>query len=127
MHYGVVVVGAGVAGLTVGSLLAKKGKSVLIFEHLGKRLVHGDVNKEMPVWDEMTERWGSIRDRYKIGNRSEMRRFITALVDTPFEGFDTWDDRSRGVGVDRAAQAGLTVAEDYLGCRLPGFQETWRY
>ena len=35
--------------------------------------------------------------------------------------------RSRGVGVDRASRAGLTVVEDYLGRRLPGFEETWRY
>ncbi len=35
--------------------------------------------------------------------------------------------RSRGIGVDRAARAGLVVAEDYLGKRLPGFDETFRY
>jgi phytoene dehydrogenase-like protein len=35
--------------------------------------------------------------------------------------------RSRGIGVDRAARAGLTVAEDYLGRRIPGLNETWRY
>lgn len=35
--------------------------------------------------------------------------------------------RSRGIGVDRAARAGLTVVEDYLGRRLAGFEETWRY
>jgi hypothetical protein len=33
--------------------------------------------------------------------------------------------RSRGIGVDRAARAGLTVVEDYLGRRLDGFG--WRY
>ena len=35
--------------------------------------------------------------------------------------------RSRGIGVDRAARAALTVAEDYLGRRLGGFEQTWRY
>jgi hypothetical protein len=35
--------------------------------------------------------------------------------------------RSRGIGVDRAARAGLTVAEDILGGRIPGFEDTWRY
>jgi len=35
--------------------------------------------------------------------------------------------RSRGIGVDRAARAGLTVVEDYLGRRLPGFEGSWRY
>ena len=34
---------------------------------------------------------------------------------------------SRGIGVDRAARAGLSVVEDYLGKRLPGFEETFRY
>jgi phytoene dehydrogenase-like protein len=33
--------------------------------------------------------------------------------------------RSRGIGVDRAARAGLTVVEDILGRRLEGFG--WRY
>jgi 2-polyprenyl-6-methoxyphenol hydroxylase-like FAD-dependent oxidoreductase len=35
--------------------------------------------------------------------------------------------RSRGIGIDRAARAGLTVAEEILGRRLPGFDATWRY
>jgi hypothetical protein len=35
--------------------------------------------------------------------------------------------RSRGIGVDRASRAGLTVVEDILGKKLPGFEETWRY
>jgi len=35
--------------------------------------------------------------------------------------------RSRGVGTDRAARAALTVVEDVLGRRLPGFDDTWRY
>ena len=35
--------------------------------------------------------------------------------------------RSRGIGVDRASRAGLTVVEDYLGKRLSGFEGSWRY
>jgi phytoene dehydrogenase-like protein len=35
--------------------------------------------------------------------------------------------RSRGIGVDRAARAALTAVEDYLGRRIAGFEETWRY
>ena len=34
---------------------------------------------------------------------------------------------SRGIGVDRAARAGLTVVEDMLGRRLWSLEETWRY
>lgn len=33
--------------------------------------------------------------------------------------------RSRGIGVDRAARAGLTCAEKYLGRRIPEFKESW--
>jgi hypothetical protein len=35
--------------------------------------------------------------------------------------------RSRGIGVDRAARAGVTVAEDILGRRLATFGDGWRY
>lgn len=35
--------------------------------------------------------------------------------------------RSRGIGVDRAARAGLTCAEDILGRRLWPLDEGWRY
>ncbi len=35
--------------------------------------------------------------------------------------------RSRGVGVDRAARAALTVVEDVLGRRLATFGDGWRY
>jgi thioredoxin reductase len=31
------------------------------------------------------------------------------------------------IGVDRAARAALTVVEDYLGRRLAGFEDAWRY
>ena len=33
--------------------------------------------------------------------------------------------RSRGIGVDRAARAGLTCAEKYLGKRIPEFKASW--
>ncbi len=35
--------------------------------------------------------------------------------------------RSRGIGVDRSARAGLTVVEDILGRRLATFGDGWRY
>jgi phytoene dehydrogenase-like protein len=35
--------------------------------------------------------------------------------------------RSRGIGIDRAARAALTTVEDYLGRRIPGLGDTWRY
>jgi hypothetical protein len=33
--------------------------------------------------------------------------------------------RSRGIGVDRAARAGLTCVEQILGKRIPEFKESW--
>lgn len=35
--------------------------------------------------------------------------------------------RSRGIGIDRAARAGLTAAETYLGRPIAGLEDTWRY
>ncbi len=39
------------------------------------------------------DQWGSIRDRYS-GNKDELKKVIKALIDTPFEEFEKWDDRS---------------------------------
>lgn len=33
--------------------------------------------------------------------------------------------RSRGIGVDRAARAGLTCVEKFLGTRIPEFKDSW--
>jgi phytoene dehydrogenase-like protein len=46
-------------------------------------------------------------------------------VDGLYFASDTF--RSRGVGVDRAARAALTVVEEYLGRRLETFGDGWRY
>ena len=35
--------------------------------------------------------------------------------------------RARGIGIDKAARAGITTAEVVLGCRLPEFAGTMRY
>ena len=39
-----------------------------------------------------SERWGSIRDRYS-GDKSELKKVIKALMETPYEALDEWDDR----------------------------------
>jgi phytoene dehydrogenase-like protein len=128
--YDVIVVGAGAAGLSAASLLAKNCKSVLvlerspylggrgmaiddegyqlnlgahlmedsgsgmtkIFEHVGKELIHGTVNNEMPVWNHETEQWGSIRDRYS-GDKTELKKLIKALEETTWDELEEWDDR----------------------------------
>lgn len=77
-----------------GHLLEDSGSGITkVFEHLGKRLGHGPVSSDMPVWDHENDRWGSIRDRY-AGNKDELKKVIRAVVETPFEEFDAWDDRS---------------------------------
>jgi len=77
-----------------GHLLEDSGSGITkIFEHVGKRLGHGTVSSDMPVWDHEHDRWGSIRDRYS-GNKDELKKVIKALIDTPEEEFEKWDDRS---------------------------------
>ncbi len=77
-----------------GHLLEDSGSGITkIFEYLGKRLGHGPANTDMNVWDHKAEKWGSIRDRYS-GNKDELKKVIKAVVDTPYEEFEKWDDRS---------------------------------
>jgi monoamine oxidase len=77
-----------------GHLLEDSGSGLTrIFEYLGKRLGHGTVSSDMPVWDHTRNDWGSIRDRY-TGNKEELKKVINVLLDTPYEAFDEWDDRS---------------------------------
>lgn len=52
--------------------------------------MHGEVSNEMPIW-ENGRGWGSVRDRYT--DRAELKKVIRALVDTPYEALDEWDDR----------------------------------
>lgn len=84
-------------GFTVnigGHLIEDGGSGITrIFENVGKELVHGKVNAEMPVWDHEKNQWGSIRDRYST-NKTELKKVIHALVDTPWEELDNWDDRN---------------------------------
>lgn len=129
--YDVVVIGAGAAGLTAGSLLAREGRSVCVlersphlggralavedegfrlnlgghliedsgsgltkvFEHVGKELIHGEVSREMPVWDNEAGHWSSIKDRYGA-EKAELKKIIKALTETSWDELEQWDDRS---------------------------------
>jgi len=76
-----------------GHLIEDTGSGLgRIFEYLGVDLKEGPVSTDMPVWDHESERWGSIRDRYS-GSRAELKRVISAIVATPYEDLDEWDDR----------------------------------
>jgi phytoene dehydrogenase-like protein len=74
-----------------GHLLEDSGSGLTrIFAHLGKELVHGTASDEMPVW--RGDRWSSIREGYS-GAKAELKKVIGALMETPFEELDRWDDR----------------------------------
>jgi phytoene dehydrogenase-like protein len=76
-----------------GHLLEDSGGGLTkVFEYLGKHLEHGKASSDMLVWDHDHERWGSIRDR-NSGDKSELKKVIRALLDTPYEELDRWDDQ----------------------------------
>ena len=79
----------------IGShLVEDTGSGIMkIAEYLGSKIEIGPINTDMPVWDHVEEKWGSIRDRYSGSNRQELKKVIKALVDTPYEEFDNWDDK----------------------------------
>ena len=77
-----------------GHLIEDPGSGLTkVFEHVGKELVHGTVSAEMPVWDHEKQVWGSVRDRYS-GSKSELKKVIKALIETPYDELDRWDDRN---------------------------------
>ena len=77
-----------------GHLVEDTGSGLMkIAGHLGFEIQEGPVNTDMPVWDHNEEKWASIRDRYSGSNRQELKKVINALVNTPYEEFDKWDDQ----------------------------------
>jgi phytoene dehydrogenase-like protein len=81
--------------VNIGGHLIEDGGSGItkIFEHVGKKLIHGKVNADMPVWDHEKMKWGSIKDRYST-DKTELKKVIKALVETSWEELDKWDDRN---------------------------------
>jgi phytoene dehydrogenase-like protein len=76
-----------------GHLLEDSGGGLTkVFEYLGRKLGHGASNSDMVVWDHEHDRWGSIRDRYS-GEKSELKKVIKVLLDTPYEELDRLDDQ----------------------------------
>jgi phytoene dehydrogenase-like protein len=76
-----------------GHLLEDSGSGLTkVFEHVGKTLVHGEVSREMPIWDNDRRAWGSIRDRY-AGDKTELKKVIKALTSTTWDELEEWDDR----------------------------------
>jgi phytoene dehydrogenase-like protein len=80
--------------LNIGAhLLEDSGSGITkVFDYVGKKLEHGTVSSDMPVWNHESERWASIRDRYT--DKTELKKVIKAVVEAPYEEFEDWDDRS---------------------------------
>lgn len=74
-----------------GHLVEDSGSGITkVFEHVGKELVHGAVSSDMVIWD---GRWKSVRELYSADKR-ELKKVINALMETPYEELDKWDDRT---------------------------------
>jgi phytoene dehydrogenase-like protein len=80
--------------LNIGAhLLEDSGSGITkVFDYVGKKLEHGTVSSDMPVWNHESETWASIRDRY--ADKTELKKVIKAVVEAPYEEFEDWDDRS---------------------------------
>ena len=77
-----------------GHLVEDSGSGITkVFEHVGKELIHGASSSDMVIWDHEKSRWGSIREQYSA-DKSELKKVIQIVVETPYEDFDEWDDRT---------------------------------
>ena len=77
-----------------GHLVEDSGSGITkVFEHVGKELVHGATSSDMVIWDHERGRWGSIREQYSA-DKAELKKVIGIVVETPYEEFDDWDDRT---------------------------------
>jgi phytoene dehydrogenase-like protein len=76
-----------------GHLLEDSGGGITkVFDYLGRKLIHGNSSSDMLVWDDAHGRWGSIRER-NSGDKTELKKVIKALLETPYEELDRWDDQ----------------------------------
>jgi phytoene dehydrogenase-like protein len=74
-----------------GHLIEDSGSGITkVFEHVGKELIHGAVSSDMVIWE---NGWKSVRDLYSA-DKSELKKVIEILLETPYEDLDDWDDRT---------------------------------
>jgi phytoene dehydrogenase-like protein len=74
-----------------GHLVEDSGSGITkVFEHVGKELIHGPASSDMVIWE---DGWKSVRDLYSA-DKTELKRVIDILLDTPYEDLDDWDDRT---------------------------------
>jgi len=108
-----------------GHLLEDSGSGITkVFGYVGKELRHGTVSNEMPVWDHEKQNWRSIREGY-AGDKTELKKVIEALIDTPYEEFDSWDDRPlRAWMLEHTADQGVIDLWEFLAL-LECLTEEW--
>ncbi|MCW3063987.1 MAG: NAD(P)/FAD-dependent oxidoreductase [Solirubrobacterales bacterium] len=74
-----------------GHLVEDSGSGITkVFEHVGKELIHGPASSDMVIWE---DGWKSVRDLYSA-DKTELKRVIDILLETPYEDLDDWDDRT---------------------------------
>src|SRR5580704_3606211 len=78
--------------LSLGGHLLEDGGSGItrIISYLGGELKHGKTSKGMPVY--LDGQWKNIQALYNA-DKSELKKVIKILTDTPYSEFDKWDDR----------------------------------
>jgi phytoene dehydrogenase-like protein len=105
-----------------GHLIEDSGSGITkVFEHVGRELIHGSVSSDMAVWDGT---WKSVRDLYRA-DKGELKKLIDILLDTPYEEFDRWDDRTlRDWMLQHTSNEGLIALWEFITV-LEAITENW--
>jgi phytoene dehydrogenase-like protein len=106
-----------------GHLVEDSGSGITkVFEHVGKKLVHGPTSTDMPIWQDGA--WRSIRDLYALDKR-ELKNLIEILCSTPYAEFDDWDDQPlRTWMLQHTRHEGLIALWEFLSV-LECLTEKW--
>lgn len=123
-RYDVIVIGGGPAGASAGTLLARRGKKVLVLErekfprfHIGESLIPlcNDVLKEMGVWEKIGQ--GGFMKKpgaeFTLGNSCGLLRLWFKNNGLPQNAWTYQVERSRfdQILLDHAASAGCDVRQ----------------
>jgi phytoene dehydrogenase-like protein len=108
-----------------GHLVEDSGSGITkVFEHVGKELIHGSVSSDMVIWNHEEGRWGSIREQYSA-DKSELKKIIQIVTETPYEEFDKWDDRTlREWMLQHTSHEGVIALWEFITI-LEAITENW--
>ncbi len=106
-----------------GHLVEDSGSGITkVLEHVGKELVHGPTSSDMVIWE--NGGWKSVRDLYSA-DKHELKKLIDILLDTPYEEFDLWDDRTlREWMLQHTSNEGLIALWEFIAV-LEAITENW--